>query len=222
MDSGELAQEVNKIFEQVLQMSEPDRSTFVELACHGDPTLRNHVLQLLAEFKEVSDDAISSPVKADPRKRRVAHLSEFIGNSRFSVERHLGAGAFGCSLPGVERRFHAQLWKALPCGTADLDRVRRVGSQRDCRQTNGEEATDEMEPAHCPEFPRCSHSCAEWHLGTRISTLAPGFPANRGTAPGRGRSVITPQLCMLSSSSRKSGLRYCTKSLTCESRRRSS
>jgi hypothetical protein len=37
--------------------------------------------------------------------------------------------------------FYAQLWKALPCGTADIDRVRRVGSQRDCRQTNGEEAT---------------------------------------------------------------------------------
>jgi hypothetical protein len=55
-----------------------------------------------------------------------------------------------------------------------------------------------MEPAHCPEFPRCSHSRAEWHLGKRISTLAPGFPANRGTAPDRGRSVITPQLCMLS------------------------
>jgi hypothetical protein len=34
--------------------------------------------------------------------------------------------------------------------------------------------------------------------GKRISTLAPGFPANRRTAPSRGRSVITPQLCMLS------------------------
>ena len=99
---------------------------------------------------------------------------------------------------GVERRFYAQLWKALPCGTADLDRVRRVGSQRDCRDTNSEEATDEMDPAHCPQFPRCSHSRAEWQLGKRISTLAPGFPANRGTAPGRGRSVTTPQLCMLS------------------------
>src|ERR1017187_9247427 len=117
-----------------------------------------------------------------------------------SLLKEVGERAFGYgSLPGVERRFYAQLWKALPCATADLDRVRRVGSQRDCRQTNGEEATDEMEPAHCPEFPRCSHSRAEWHLGKRISTLAPGFPANRGTAPGRGRSVITPQLCMLSS-----------------------
>src|ERR1700733_211277 len=100
-----------------------------------------------------------------------------------SLLKEVGERAFGYgSLPGVERRFYAQLWKALPCGTADLDRVRRVGSQRDCRQTNGEEATDEMEPAHCPEFSRCSHSCAEWHLGKRISTLAPGFPANRGTA----------------------------------------
>jgi hypothetical protein len=54
----------------------------------------------------------------------------------------------------------SDLWKALPCGTADLDRVCRVGSQRDCRQTNGEEATDEMEPAHRPEFPRGSHSGA--------------------------------------------------------------
>src|ERR1700720_632935 len=116
-----------------------------------------------------------------------------------SLLKEVGERAFGYgSLPGVECRFYAQLWKALPCGTADLDRVRRVGSQRDCRQTNGEEATDEMEPAHCPELPRCSHSRAEWHLGKRISTLAPGFPANRGTAPGRGRSMITPQLCMLS------------------------
>ena len=48
------------------------------------------------------------------------------------------------SLPGVERRFHAQLWKALPCGTA-VSRVCRIGRQRDCCQTNGEEATDEME-----------------------------------------------------------------------------
>src|ERR1700722_13739166 len=94
-------------------------------------------------------------------------------------------------MPNYGKRYRA--------GQRIFDRVRRVGSQQDCRQTNGEEATDEMEPAHCPEFPRCSHSCAEWHLGKRIPTLAPGFPANRGTAPGRGRSVITPQLCMLSS-----------------------
>src|SRR3984885_2306738 len=72
----------------------------------------------------------------------------------------------------------------------------------DARTTLGPPCTDRSIfrtlRAHCPEFPRCSHSGAEWHLGKRISTLAPGFPANRGTAPGRGRSVITPQLCMLS------------------------
>src|SRR5450759_3450643 len=113
--------------------------------------------------------------------------------------KEVGERTFGYgSLPGAERRFYAQLWKALPCGTADLDRVRRVGSQRDRRQTNGEEATDEMEPAHRSEFPRCSHSRAKRHFGKYISTLAPRFSANRGAASGCGLSVMTPQLCMLS------------------------
>src|SRR5208283_2849438 len=116
-----------------------------------------------------------------------------------SLLKEVGERALGYdSLPGVERRFHAQLWKALPCGTADLNRVCRISSQRDCCQTNGEEATDEMEPAHRPGFPRRSHSRAERHLGKCIPALAQGFSANRGTASGRRRSVITPQLCMVS------------------------
>jgi hypothetical protein len=41
---------------------------------------------------------------------------------------------------------------------------------------------------------------AERHLGKCIPAVAPGFSANRGTASGRRRSVITPQLCMLSKS----------------------
>ena len=94
--------------------------------------------------------------------------------------KEVGERAFGYgSLPGAEHRFYAQLWKTLPCGTADLDWVRRVGSQRDRRQANGEEATDEMEPAHRPEFPRRPHSCAEWHFGKCISTLAPRFSGDR-------------------------------------------
>jgi|HubBroStandDraft_6_1064221.scaffolds.fasta_scaffold86827_1 hypothetical protein len=109
-----------------------------------------------------------------------------------SLLKEVGERAFGYgSLPGVERRFHAQLWKALPCRTADLNRVRRIGSQRDCRQTNGEEATDEMEPAHCPEFPRRPDSRAERHLGKCIPVVAPGISANRGSVPGPGRSLIT-------------------------------
>ena len=63
----------------------------------------------------------------------------------------------------------------------------------------GEEATDEIEPAHRPELPRRSHSRAQWLFGKCFSAVAPGFSANRGTASGRDRSVITPQLCMLSS-----------------------
>jgi hypothetical protein len=39
-----------------------------------------------------------------------------------SLLKEVGERAFGYgSLPGAERRFYAQLWKALPCGTADLD-----------------------------------------------------------------------------------------------------
>src|SRR5271169_2643107 len=93
-----------------------------------------------------------------------------------SLLKEVGERASGYdSLPGVERRFHAQLWKALPRGTADRNRLCRVVSQRDCRQTNGEEATDEMEPAHRPGFPRRSHSRAEWHFGKCISAVAPGI-----------------------------------------------
>jgi hypothetical protein len=116
-----------------------------------------------------------------------------------SLLTEVGQRAFGNgSLPGVERRFHAQLWKALTCRTADLNRVRRIGSQRDCRQTNGEEATDEMEPAHCPEFPRRPDSRAERYLRKCIPAVAPGISTNSGSVPGPGRSLITPQLCMLS------------------------
>src|ERR1700719_2253750 len=70
-----------------------------------------------------------------------------------------------------------------------------------------------MEPAHCPEFPRRPDSRAERHLGKCISALAPGVSASRGTASGRSRSLITPQLCMLSHQDR-SGLQVeCRKSI---------
>jgi hypothetical protein len=43
-------------------------------------------------------------------------------------------------------------------------------------------------------------SRAERHLGKCIPEVAPGISANRGSVPGpgRSRSLITPQLCMLS------------------------
>lgn len=99
------------------------------------------------------------------------------------------------SLPGTQLRFHAQLWQSLSCRAANLDWLRGVSGQRDCLETNGEEATDAMEPAYRPEFPRRSHPCAEWDLGRCVPPLAQSLPASRR---GRGISVITPQLYMLS------------------------
>jgi hypothetical protein len=46
--------------------------------------------------------------------------------------------------------------------------------------------------------------------------LAPGFSANRGTAPGRGRSLIAPQLCMLTTS--LAGMRACATFSDCSAR----
>jgi hypothetical protein len=68
-----------------------------------------------------------------------------------------------------------------------------------------EEATDEMEPAHCPEFPRCSHSRAEGHLERRISTLLfedlvvgtiarPGRKRAEPVVPTAGETATTAKL----------------------------
>jgi hypothetical protein len=48
---------------------------------------------------------------------------------------------------------------------------------------------------HCHNL---NNSRAKWHLGKCIPAVAPGFSAKLVTASGRGLSLITLQLCMLS------------------------
>jgi beta-galactosidase len=55
-----------------------------------------------------------------------------------------------------------------------------------------------MEPVHRPELSRRSHSCAQWHFGRCIPSVAQRLSAGRGPNQIGSLSMITPQLCTLS------------------------
>jgi eukaryotic-like serine/threonine-protein kinase len=93
MDFQEVPEKARQIFEQALQTSSTNRSTFLERACSGDPELRDYVIRLMREYEHVSDD-LSSPLNI-ANWNPLSGRTNFTGTSRFKILRQIGAGAFG-------------------------------------------------------------------------------------------------------------------------------
>src|SRR5215470_9812236 len=92
--NGELAQRARKIFDQALEIPATGRSKFIESACSGDAQLQSSVSRLLAEFEQTSG-TFQSHVKIEKRDQGFTTPPYFGKNHRFSVQRQIGAGAFG-------------------------------------------------------------------------------------------------------------------------------
>jgi len=120
------------------------------------------------------------------------------------VLRKLGECTVGYdSLPRIERGFRARLRQALLKWISNIDRVRRIRSERDHRETGGKEAADATEPVHGPAVPECSRLRSQWHDGRRIPPLAPRLPGHLSPVSSNGCSLTAPHFCMLSPEIRK-------------------
>lgn len=92
-DGGdELIFQAQRIFEEALALEKSSREAFLVQACGRDRRLENLVVGLLAEFEKASEGSLGGAAAeiGGPLAR-----AEFHGNSRFVIERRLGAGAFG-------------------------------------------------------------------------------------------------------------------------------
>jgi len=84
------------------------------------------------------------------------HLRQWAHARRF--ERLPGVGKLGNSLLGndpilgMECGFHTRLRQALPERVSDIDRIRRICGERDYRQTDEQEAANEVEPTYVQAF----------------------------------------------------------------------
>src|ERR1700674_1746050 len=88
-------EKAKSIFEQALELPSGQRLGFLESACEGDTTLRLQVEHLLAEFESNSTD-VNLPFDSSlGRSLSIAPELSFPETTRFAVQRHLGAGAFG-------------------------------------------------------------------------------------------------------------------------------
>src|SRR5271157_4943778 len=92
--------------------------------------------------------------------------------------------------PGIR----AQLWGTLSQRGKDRFRFRRVGNQSSREQTDGEEATDGMEPAWSTSSPADTNSGARRRVGEYLPALVSGFPPSRAGQ----ESGVTPRNLPLS------------------------
>ena len=106
------------------------------------------------------------------------HLRQWAHARRF--ERLPGVGKLGNSLLGndpilgMECGFHTRLRQALPERVSDIDRIRRICGERDYRQTDEQEAANEVEPTYVQAFIEVAStfSMEHWRTNSAIGIRA--------------------------------------------------
>lgn len=111
--------EAKLIFDQAVELPPDQRDSFIETACGRDADLRSRVESLLEEF-ESGGAATGSPFVVRPSAAQVESAA-FKGTARFSIQRELGAGAFGTVYQAWDREQQTTVaLKVLHSRKADL------------------------------------------------------------------------------------------------------
>ena len=84
-----------EIFNDALSVPEPDRTAFVRTACEHDPSLFEHIMELIAEHATLEDKTIDSASSALDTLMLTPHLKAGDCIDKFKIIRHLSSGGMG-------------------------------------------------------------------------------------------------------------------------------
>ncbi len=127
MDS-ERWQQIESLFNSVLQLEPSEREAFLDKACAGDESLREELISLLSS-SETQDSFLEEPALSLGLEVMTRRREDMIGQSidRYILVRLLGRGGMGEAYlahdPRLDRRITLKL--LLPNITGDEERVRR-------------------------------------------------------------------------------------------------
>ena len=87
--------DIQRIFEQVLELNPDDQEGFLEEACSGDESMLAEVKALLSFASDTLDDDITPTLDSGSHKRDSDELADQVIAGRYTLLSKLGEGGFG-------------------------------------------------------------------------------------------------------------------------------